>query len=142
MHYLATRSPMHASPSKILLPGNRRYEKPPLSSSLKQIAIALTPADPHTLKVNFVVTSSSSLKRKIHKQKLLLQMPIDTGFDINPFSTYHCLSKILASSSCQQEFEVVPMILLFDIILESSCCRFDFTICINVGLNLFMKLVS
>ena len=72
-------------------------------------------------------------------------MPIDTGFDIGfaqSLSTFQCLLKILASSSCQQEFEVVPMILFFDIILESSWYRFDFNICINVGLNLFMKLVS
>ena len=114
MHYLAMRPPMRASPSKILPPGNHRYEKPPPSSSLIQI-IALTPADPLTLKVNFVLTSSSSLenKNKIHNQKLLLQMPIDTGFDIGfaqSLSTFQCLLKILASSSCQQEFEVVPMI--------------------------------
>ena len=35
------------------------------------IAIALTPADPHTLKVNFVVTSSSSLKRRKNKKKYI-----------------------------------------------------------------------
>ena len=35
MHYLAMRPPMRASPSKILSLGNRRYEKPPPSSSLK-----------------------------------------------------------------------------------------------------------
>ena len=35
MHYLAMRPPMRASPSKILSLGNRRYERPPPSSSLE-----------------------------------------------------------------------------------------------------------
>ena len=82
-----------------------------------KIDIALTPADPHTLKVNFVVTSSSSLKKQKkqkqkqkQKQKLLLQMPMTLGLSIS-FNVSLLCRKILASCSYQPEFDVVPMIL-------------------------------
>ena len=77
----------------------------------------------------------------LEKNYYCSNIPIDTGEETySTFLSFITLSKMLASSSCQN-LMWFRWFCLYDIILESPCCGFDFTICINVGSNIFMKLV-